>query len=59
MEDRLARQRHDDQLAQTRRSQEELLKMQEDSIAKQESMRKGKVTASDSCFHFEANLNLI
>ena len=40
LEDRLARQRHDDQLAQTKRSQEDLLRMQEESVAKQEAMRK-------------------
>ena len=41
LEDRLARQRHDDQLAQTRKSQEEILRAQEESVAKQEQMRKG------------------
>ncbi|XP_067947688.1 ATPase family AAA domain-containing protein 3-A-like [Watersipora subatra] len=43
LEDKLARQRHDDQLAQSRKSQEELLRMQEDSVAKQEQMRKASM----------------
>lgn len=41
LEDKLARQRHDDQLAQTRKSQEDILRAQEESVSKQEQMRKG------------------
>jgi hypothetical protein len=36
----LARQRHEDQMAQQARLQEELLQKQENSVAKQEQMRK-------------------
>ena len=36
-QDKLARQRYEDQLIQQRRSQEENLKKQEDSVAKQEA----------------------
>lgn len=39
-QDKLARQRYEDQLIQQRRSQEENLKKQEESVAKQEAMRK-------------------
>eukprot|EP00093_Oithona_nana_P004649 04649.XXX_125213_127955_1 [CDS] Oithona nana genome sequencing. len=39
-QDKLARQRYDDQLIQQRRSQEDNLKKQEESVAKQEAMRR-------------------
>ena len=39
-QDKLARQRYEDQLVQQRRSQEENLRKQEESVAKQEAMRK-------------------
>ena len=39
-QDKLARQRYEDQLIQQRRSQDENLKKQEDSVAKQEAMRR-------------------
>merc|ERR1739848_349263 len=39
-QDKLARQRYDDQLIQQRRSQEENLRTQEESVAKQEAMRR-------------------
>merc|ERR1719291_316094 len=39
-QDQLARQRYEDQLVQNQRSQEEVLRKQEESVAKQEAMRK-------------------
>merc|ERR1719422_2084368 len=39
-QDQLARRRYEDQLVQNQRNQEEILKKQEDSVAKQEAMRK-------------------
>lgn len=40
-QDQLARKRAQDELANQQRMQEELLRRQEDSVKKQESMRKG------------------
>merc|ERR1719234_1722760 len=39
-QDQLARRRYEDQLVQNQRTQEEILRKQEDSVAKQEAMRK-------------------
>ena len=39
-QDQLSRRRYEDQLVQNQRTQEEILKKQEDSVAKQEAMRK-------------------
>merc|ERR1719410_2569914 len=39
-QDQLARRRYEDQLVQNQRNQEEILKKQEDSVAKQEAMKK-------------------
>merc|ERR1719383_1259060 len=39
-QDQLARRRYEDQLVQNQRNQEEILKKQEESVAKQEAMRK-------------------
>merc|ERR1719244_2432904 len=39
-QDQLARQRYEDQLVQNQRSEEEKLRKQEESVAKQEAMRK-------------------
>ena len=42
-QDKLARQRYEDQLVQQRRSQEENLAKQEQSVAKQEEMRRYEI----------------
>ncbi|KAL5491670.1 hypothetical protein EMCRGX_G017002 [Ephydatia muelleri] len=42
-QDQLARRRYDDQLAQQRQMQEENLRKQEDSVQKQEAMRRGTI----------------
>merc|ERR1719411_2088852 len=39
-QDQLARRRYEDQLVQNQRTQEDILKKQEESVAKQEAMRK-------------------
>ncbi len=41
-QDQLARKRHEDQLAQQQRIQDEMLRKQEESVAKQEALRKSQ-----------------